>query len=101
MIETPQPNLSRGMRQLNGVYAQKFNRRHERVGYIFQGRFNSIVVDRDAYLLELSRYIVRNPVAAGMVEDVGDWPWSSYLATTGELPAPDFLEDRWLLSQSC
>jgi len=99
MIETPQPNLSRGMRQLNGVYTQKFNRKHGRVGHIFQGRFKSIVVDRDAYLLELSRYIVQNPVAAGMVEDVGDWPWSSYLVTAGELPAPDFLEDRWLLSQ--
>jgi len=99
MIETPQPNLSRSMRQLNGVYTQKFNRKHGRVGHILQGRFKSIVVDRDAYLLELSRYIVRNPVAAGMVEDVGDWPWSSYLATAGEMPVPDFLEVGWLLSQ--
>jgi len=99
MIETPQPNLSRGMRQLNGVYTQKFNRRQGRVGHVFQGRFKSIVVDRDAYLLGLSRYIVRNPVATGMVKDVGDWPWSSYLATAGEIAAPDFLEVGWLLSQ--
>jgi len=56
-------------------------------------------VDKDAYLLELSRYIVRNPVAAGMVDDVGDWPWSSYRATAGEIPAPDFLIVDWLLSQ--
>ena len=99
MIETPQANLSRGMRQLNGVYTQRFNRHHSRIGHLFQGRFKSIVVDRDAYLLELSRYIVRNPVAAGLVEDVQHWPWSSYHATAGEIPAPDFLSVEWLLSQ--
>jgi len=99
MIETPQANLSRGMRQLNGMYTQRFNRKHGRVGHVFQGRFKSIVVDKDAYLVELSRYIVRNPVAAGMVDDVGDWPWSSYQATAGEKPLPDFLEVNWLLSQ--
>jgi len=99
MIETPQPNLSRGMRQLNGMYTQRFNRRHIRAGHVFQGRFKSIVVDRDAYLLELSRYIVRNPVAAGMVKDVSEWSWSSYLATAGELPVPAFLHVDWLLSQ--
>jgi len=99
MIETPRPNLSRGMRQLNGVYTQKFNRRHGRTGHVFQGRFKSVVVDKDSYLLELSRYIVRNPVAAGMVEDVDSWPWSSFRATAGETPAPDFLEAGWLLSQ--
>jgi len=99
MIETPQANLSRGMRQLNGVYTQRFNRSHSRVGHVFQGRFKSIVVDKDAYLLELSRYIVRNPVAAGMVGDVRDWSWSSYQATAGDLPAPDFLSVVWLLSQ--
>ncbi|MDQ6996555.1 MAG: transposase, partial [Mariprofundus sp.] len=99
MIETPQANLSRGMRQLNGVYTQRFNRSHGRVGHVFQGRFKSIVVDKDAYLLELSRYIVRNPVAAGMVDHAGDWPWSSYLATAGEVHVPDYLDTAWLLSQ--
>jgi len=99
MIETPKGNLSRGMRQLNGMYTQRFNRTHGRVGHVFQGRFKSIVVDKDAYLLELSRYIVRNPVAAGMVKDVGDWPWSSYLATSGEASSPGFLDVEWLLSQ--
>jgi len=99
MIETPQANLSRGMRQLNGMYTQRFNRKHGRVGHVFQGRFKSIVVDKDAYLLELSRYIIRNPVAAGMVVNVGDWPWSSYPATAGEIPSPDFLAIDWLLSQ--
>jgi len=87
------------MRQLNGVYTQRFNRSHGRVGHVFQGRFKSIVVDKEAYLLELSRYIVRNPVAAGMVQDVSEWLWSSYHATTGDVSAPDFLSVGWLLSQ--
>ncbi|MDQ7004969.1 MAG: transposase [Ghiorsea sp.] len=99
MIETPQPNLSRGMSQLNGMFTQRFNRKHGRVGHVFQGRFKSIIVDRDAYLLELSRYIVRNPVAAHMVKNVGDWSWSSYRATCGLTPAPNFLHIGWLLSQ--
>lgn len=99
MIETPQANLSRGMRQLNGMYTQRFNREHGRSGHVFQGRFKSIVVDKEAYLLELSRYIVRNPVAAGMVKDVGEWPWSSYRETAGESKQPVFLHTDWLLSQ--
>jgi len=99
MIETPQANLSRGMRQLNGMYTQRFNRQHGRVGHVFQGRFKSIVVDKEPYLLELSRYIVRNPVVAGMVKNVGDWPWSSYQATAGKITAPDYLHIDWLLSQ--
>jgi len=99
LIETPQPNLSRGMRQLNGLYTQRFNRRHDRTGHVFQGRFKAIVVDKQAHLLELSRYIVRNPLAAGMVSDVADWPWSSYRATAGEEAAPAFLHLEWLLSQ--
>ncbi|MDX8404992.1 MAG: transposase [Mariprofundus sp.] len=99
MIETPQANLSRGMRQLNGMYTQRFNRKHGRAGHVFQGRFKSIVVDKEAYLLALSRYIVRNPVAAGIVQNVGAWPWSSYQATAGEVSAPEFLDIVWLLSQ--
>ncbi|MDQ6955392.1 MAG: transposase [Mariprofundaceae bacterium] len=99
MVETPQANLSRGMRQLNGMYTQRFNREHDRVGHVFQGRFKSIVVDKDAYLLELSRYIVRNPVAAGMMANVGDWPWSSYLAMIGEAKQPSYLHVAWLLAQ--
>jgi putative transposase len=99
LIETPKANLSHGMRQLNGVYTQRFNRAHDRVGHLFQGRFKSIVVDKEAYLLALSRYIVRNPVAAGWVAHVSDWPWSSYQATVGETEAPPFLHVDWLLSQ--
>jgi REP element-mobilizing transposase RayT len=82
-IETADANLSKGMRQLNGVYTQASNRRHDRSGHLFQGRYKAILVDSDAYFLELSRYIVLNPVRAGMVRDAGDWRWSSYRATAG------------------
>jgi len=99
MVETPQANLSRGMRQLNGMYTQRFNRKYNRVGHVFQGRFKSIVVDKDAYLLELSRYIVRNPVAADMVKHVKDWKWSSYRVTAGMAQPPSFLTVNWLLEQ--
>lgn len=92
VVETPEANLSRGMRQLNGVYTQTFNRRHGLVGHLFQGRFKGILVEREAYLLELSRYVVLNPVRAGMVSDAGDWPWSSYRAMLGKVGAPDWLE---------
>lgn len=99
LIETPTANLSLGMRQLNGVYTQRFNRRHARVGHLFQGRFKAIVVERDSYLLELCRYIVLNPVRAGVVKNVGRYPWSSYLATVGREPVPGWLTVDWLLGQ--
>jgi REP element-mobilizing transposase RayT len=62
LIETPRANLSLWMRQLNGIYTQTFNRRHRRVGHIFQGRFKAILVEKESYLLEFCRYIVLNPV---------------------------------------
>lgn len=99
VVETPEANLSRGMRQLNGVYTQRFNRRHGMVGHLFQGRFKAILVEQDAYLLELARYVVLNPVRAGMVGDAGDWPWSSYAATSGAAPSPAWLETDWILGQ--
>ncbi len=98
LIETPEGNLSRGMRQLNGVYTQRFNRAHGRVGHVFQGRYKAILVDKDRYLLELSRYIVLNPVRAGRVRSARDWPWSSYRATAGQVEAPVFLHTDWLLA---
>ena len=91
VIETPDGNLSKGMRQLNGVYTQASNRRHGRVGHLFQGRYKAILVDGDAYLLELTRYVVLNPVRAGMVAHPGDWRWSSYLEMVGERSPPDWL----------
>ena len=91
LLETPVTNLSSGMRQLNGVYAQRFNKRHRRVGHVFQARFGAALVEKDDYLLELARYIVLNPVRASIVAHPRDWPWSSYRATAGETPAPPFL----------
>lgn len=68
LIETPDGNLSKGMRQLNGVFTQASNRRHQRSGHLFQGRYKAILVDADTYLMELIRYVVLNPVRAGMVD---------------------------------
>lgn len=98
LIETPEANLSKGMRQLNGVYTQQFNRRYHRCGHVFQGRYESILVDKESYLLELARYIVLNPVRAGMVRWAQEWPWSSFRATVGLVKNPDWLQDDWLLS---
>ena len=78
LIETPDANLSKGMRYVNGVYTQRFNRKHSKLGHVFQGRYKAILVDKNEYLQELSRYIVLNPVRAGMVEGAEDWSWSSY-----------------------
>jgi putative transposase len=99
LIETPSPNLSRGMRQLNGVYTQGFNRRHRKVGHLFQGRFKAILVERDSYLLELARYVVLNPVRAKMVKAPEGYAWSSYRPTMGFDPVPPGLSIDWLLSQ--
>jgi len=98
LIETPESNLSLGMRQLNGVYTQRFNRNHKRVGHVFQGRYKAILVDKDDYLKELCRYIVLNPVRAAMVRSAKDWPWSSYRATAGFEDLYPWLCVDWLLS---
>lgn len=98
LIETPEPNLSAGMRQLNGVYSQKYNYRHNKVGHVFQGRYVSILVEKESYLLELTRYIVLNPVRAHMVSSAGDWPWSSYCAVIGKEDVRSCLNRDWILS---
>jgi len=98
LIETPDANLSKGMRQLNGMYTQKFNRIHSSVGHVFQGRYKAILVDKESYLMELSRYIVLNPVRAGMVNSAVDWQWSSYRAMIGEQVKPSWLNTDWLLA---
>jgi putative transposase len=97
VIETPDANLSIGMRQLNGIYTQKYNRRHHKTGHIFQGRFKAILVQKENYLLEVCRYVVLNPVRAGVVKKPGDWKWSSYLAAEkpGEEATP--LTTDWIL----
>jgi putative transposase len=99
IVETPDANLSIGMRQLNGVYTQRFNRTHGRVGHVFQGRFKAILVDKDSYLLELSRYVVLNPLRARMVRKLENYPWSSYLATGGQAAVPAWLHVDAILSQ--
>jgi REP element-mobilizing transposase RayT len=87
LIETPQPTLSRGMREVNGIYTQAFNRRHGREGHVLQGRYKAVLVDKDRYVRELSRYLVLNPVRAGRCRTAGDWPWSSYNALMGKAAA--------------
>lgn len=99
LVETVDGNLSQGMRQLNGLYTQRFNRRHQQVGHLFQGRYKAILVQKEAHLLELSRYVVLNPVRAGMVDSPGDWPWSSYCACVQDQFAPPWLDTDWLLGQ--
>jgi putative transposase len=97
LIETGDATLSKGMKYLNGTYTQLFNRRYQRVGHVFQGRFKAILVEKDAYLQELARYIVLNPVRARMVRSAKDWAWSSYRATAGMKTAPECLSVDWLL----
>jgi REP element-mobilizing transposase RayT len=92
VVGTPEPNLSQGMRQLNGLYTQRLNRRHGRVGHVFQGRFKGILVERESHLLELARYVVLNPVRAGIVDAAENYRWSSLRATLGLAPAPQWLD---------
>jgi putative transposase len=99
LIETPKPNLPVGMRQLNGVYAQRFNRRHGRCGHLFQARYRSILVEKETHLLAVARYIVLNPLRAGICDDPGDYPWGSYRATAGHEPPPRFLTTDSILGQ--
>ena len=99
VIETPDGNLSEGMRHVNGVYTQRFNRTHRRIGHLFQGRFKAVLVGKDSHLLELCRYVVLNPVRAGLVKAPAHWKWSSYSATAGRVRRPRFLTVAWLLSQ--
>jgi len=99
LLETPEANLSQGMRQLNGVYTQRFNRGHARVGHVFQGRYKAILVERESYLLELARYVVLNPLRAKLVKRLEAWAWSSYLATCGQVASPEWLQTDWILSQ--
>jgi putative transposase len=93
------PNLSEAMRRLNSVYAQWWNRRHERVGHVFQGRFKDQIVQREGYLLVLCRYVALNPVRANLTARPEDWPWSSYAATVGLRSLPPFHAASSVLQQ--
>ena len=92
VIQTRRANLSQLMRQINGSYTQFYNRRHRKVGHLFQGRFKGILVDENAYLLEVCRYVDLNPVRARVVRDPGKWAWSSYRPHTGMAPSPAWLD---------
>jgi putative transposase len=99
ILETPEGNLSRGMRQLNGIYTQKYNWRYTKTGHVFQGRYKAILVDKENYLLELCRYVILNPVRANIVKRPQDWKWSSYRSTTGTAKTPQWLTTDWILAQ--
>lgn len=99
IIETPDGNLAIGMRQLNGVYTQSFNSSHKRLGHIFQGRYKAILIQKGSHLLEALRYVVLNPLRAGIVKNPEKYIWSSYRSTAGlEKPSP-FLSTEWVLAQ--
>lgn len=98
LVETASGQLAAGMRQLNGVYSQAYNRRHDQVGHVFQGRYHAILCAKQSYLLEVARYIVLNPVRAGMVAAAADWPWSSHRWVLDEGPAPHWFSPDVLLA---
>lgn len=98
LLETLDANLSTAMRDLNGNYSQWFNVIHDRVGHLLQGRYKAFVIEKESYLMEVARYIVLNPVRAGLVERPRDWKWSSYRATSGTHRVPEWLHVDWLLS---
>jgi putative transposase len=98
VIETPDGNLSKGMRQLNGVYTQAFNKRHGRIGHLFQGRFKAILVQKDSHFLEVCRYVVLNPVRVKTISHPRQWKWSSYKATAGMVQAHGCLTVDEILS---
>jgi putative transposase len=92
VIQTREPNLSRGMQWLNGAYAGRFNRVHGRCGHVYQGRFKAFLIDKEAYFAEVLRYVVLNPVRAKMVERPEGYKWSSYRATAGLEIAPEWFD---------
>jgi REP element-mobilizing transposase RayT len=99
LIETPEANLSKGMRNLNGAYAQRWNRIYRRKGHIFQGRFKALLIEKETYLLAVARYIVLNPLKAHLTSRLRGWKWSSYQATAGYCRPPKFLTVDFILSR--
>jgi putative transposase len=91
VVMTPEPNLARAMQWLLGVYAQMFNRRHAHSGHVFRGRYGSTLIEREGHLVEVFRYVFLNPVRAGICGSPRHYPWSSYRATIGLEPTPNFL----------
>jgi|TARA_Y100000310_G_scaffold330200_1_gene401459 REP element-mobilizing transposase RayT len=98
IVETPKANLSEGMRQLNGVYTQYFNRTHQSEGTLFQGRFKGILFEREDYLLDLCRHVVLNPVRVGRSTSTDKYRWSSHRAMAGLVKTPDYLHTDAVLA---
>jgi REP element-mobilizing transposase RayT len=99
VIETLDGNLSKGMRQLNGVFTMRFNKRHGSVGHVFQGRYKAILIQKESHLLEVCRYVVLNPVRAKVVKTPDRWKWSSYRAMAGLEKSHPCLTTDWVLGQ--
>ena len=99
VLETPRANLSQVMQGLNGGYTRYFNRRHKRVGHLFQGRYKAVLVDREAYLLELSRYVHLNPVRAKLAKKPEHHEWSSYRSFIGLEEPREWVEQGWIPSK--
>jgi putative transposase len=99
ILQTSEPNVASGMQYLNGVYSQRFNKRHGRIGHLMEGRYWSRIIDSENYFYTASRYIVLNPVRAGICERAADWMWSSYCATAGFVEEPGFLHTDLVLQQ--
>ncbi len=97
LLETPRGNLSQVLHHIDGAYTTYFNIKRDRSGHLFQGRFKGILVDKDAYCKELSRYIHLNPVRAGMVKKPLEYPWSSYRYYAGKDKKPDWLTTELVL----
>ena len=96
VLETPEPNISEAVQFVNGVYAQRSNRRYQQTGHVFEARFRSLIIQRESYLIRAARYVVRNPVRAGLVSDAAAWPWSTYRATAGLEQPPSWLHVDWI-----
>lgn len=101
VLETPRANLPVVMRHVNGRYTRSFNRRRDRVGHLFQGRYRAVLVEKDAHLLAIVRYVALNPTRTRrpLRERPEQWPWSSYPAMLGLAPKPPWLSIDWVLAQ--
>jgi len=97
LVETPEPDLDRGMQRLQSLYARNFNRRYEREGHLFHRRYGANALADDDLIRHIARYVVQNPVRAGICPRPGDWPWSSHRATLGHVRPPTFLAAESLL----
>lgn len=100
LVKTPYANLSRAMRHLNGVYTQRYNRTSRRDGPLFRGRYKAILVDSDSYLLQVSRYIHLNPVAANICENAVGYRWSSYPSYENKKLSISWLSTSFILNQA-